>query len=269
MAHNIMFVGGGSHPEPEARTAAKENKMDPDITQMYKTGEAIITYATTSTATFRHIIYDQVYETERCYHDEVQSCTADGCEFSRGRNAQNCFAKFTRDGGSEKFNAMNVSCTDKWYKNWEPTRTHEQILVQDVVKDDVIRPQGTAAICAVFKVTFLGGHLNVADDDHLPENEMRQFTWWSEIASWLLKWNCKQQCRQRFFSVNIAEMYSDRHVRRGAVSTIYRPLAEVLRYLVFLPDDDCAVISGSLTIQEIELGIDQLPLSKTPDPMDL
>lgn len=49
--------------------------------------------------------------------------------------------------------------------------------------------------------------------------------------------------------------------------------AKVLESFVYLvkplQNEECAFISGTVTIQEIELAIDQLPLSKTPGPDEL
>nr|XP_054928485.1 uncharacterized protein LOC129385645 isoform X2 [Dermacentor andersoni] len=74
---------------------------------MYKNRKELMTYATTSTN--RHAGIDRSLE-ERCFPDVGIEATDDGCQFWRGNYRMNCTAKFTKDGESGRYDAMNASC---------------------------------------------------------------------------------------------------------------------------------------------------------------
>ncbi|XP_075556723.1 uncharacterized protein LOC142588789 [Dermacentor variabilis] len=140
----------------------------PDITLMYKTGEELITYATTSTNTLAEGVTPIE---ERCFPDVAITATGDSCQFWRGFHGMNCTANFTKDGGSEKYNAMNASC--RYYfldEAYEPMRTHEHILAQAVIGYTGSNGWVPHGYCAVFNVTYLGGYIRFAGDWNLPEN---------------------------------------------------------------------------------------------------
>nr|XP_054928484.1 uncharacterized protein LOC129385645 isoform X1 [Dermacentor andersoni] len=135
---------------------------------MYKNRKELMTYATTSTN--RHAGIDRSLE-ERCFPDVGIEATDDGCQFWRGNYRMNCTAKFTKDGESGRYDAMNASCQYRILGPEDPMRTHEQILVQAVLGYTGNYGWHDFGYCAVFKVTYLGGFIWWAGDSKLPENE--------------------------------------------------------------------------------------------------
>ncbi|XP_072145205.1 uncharacterized protein [Dermacentor andersoni] len=66
---------------------------------------------------------------------------------------------------------MNVSCQYYSLPNGDPLRTHERILVQEVMGHTGMSGWVDDGYCALFNVTYLGGYIPWSGDDHLDKKE--------------------------------------------------------------------------------------------------